>query len=797
MKYGETLRQRSIPAWSHYNIDYDDIKQLIKERTTPGKGKTISVPGRGDDKLAELEVTLFDILSDQHTRIDLFVRSKAGEIQRRLDHANKQLKQLSSRRVSAADRRIPIGRLERYGKLENDVLKAGDEIRSLARFTGIQRTAFRKLLKKYKKWTGSTELENRFREEVLDDPKSFTKLDLGPLLDEYSDTLQSIRTLYETKVQQVVPRKDSQQAAVPSTPSIIDQLQTALGNGSPVEFDTAIATIPLGDGGSLANYFVHPDNVVELQIFMLQYMEYFSSRSRSNSRDTSLPPLGHTGSIDSQQSEEADYFMLVADDIERFAHAQSAVTVSDRERLPGMSPQMAKAFVRRNKDEHSLLSIRSSPSKVRSVRLKNKYVDSFFDRDTPLPRKSDVTFADVNESLAEVRKEILNDPRLRPLYKISSCRSRFAGIKNNANSLTLATLDTSISMRKAGKGSESEEASDFPFAVLQIRKEGSAAADIITTLDKHHLVERVRGFSLQYHALWQTHKPQNISPPFWMPILSRDIRKLPPPALKANGSLGNSASGSQSATHRSTSTNSVPGTTEGTTAVETERPSSTNPTEVLETPPLRSFRKKRRRTYANIATETQPRYWSEYDHPEDGEAGENGYIIYIDPNERSTLDRLLERLGGLRNVFSPRKPEEESLLPSPGTPNEEESSDDEVATPHRVASYGTVTPHFIARAKSNDQRLLYLPQVTSICLVAAAAILIVAYILAETSGHKHATEASAGILFAIACSLFFAVIGFIPLWNRRDITWPSIGVAALVLGLDVMFSGFLLAQILG
>lgn len=66
------------------NIDYDDIKHFIKENTTPGQGKSISVPGRGDDKLAEFENALFHILADQHQRIDLFVKSKAGEIQRRL-----------------------------------------------------------------------------------------------------------------------------------------------------------------------------------------------------------------------------------------------------------------------------------------------------------------------------------------------------------------------------------------------------------------------------------------------------------------------------------------------------------------------------------------------------------------------------------------------------------------------------------------------------------------------------------------------------------------------------------------
>lgn len=84
MKYGDTLRQRSIPAWSHHNIDYDEIKHFIKDNTTPGKGKSISIPGKSDAKLLRFENDLFDILLEQHTRISLFVTSKAGEIRRRL-----------------------------------------------------------------------------------------------------------------------------------------------------------------------------------------------------------------------------------------------------------------------------------------------------------------------------------------------------------------------------------------------------------------------------------------------------------------------------------------------------------------------------------------------------------------------------------------------------------------------------------------------------------------------------------------------------------------------------------------
>lgn len=70
--------------WHTDNIDYDDIKIYIKEQTTPGKGKSVSVPGRPDENLQQFEHALFQILRDQHHRIDLFVKSKAGEIRRRL-----------------------------------------------------------------------------------------------------------------------------------------------------------------------------------------------------------------------------------------------------------------------------------------------------------------------------------------------------------------------------------------------------------------------------------------------------------------------------------------------------------------------------------------------------------------------------------------------------------------------------------------------------------------------------------------------------------------------------------------
>jgi heme/copper-type cytochrome/quinol oxidase subunit 4 len=647
------------------------------------------------------------------------------------------------------------------------------------------------LLKKYKKWTGSTNLEVRFRDEVLDDPKGFTKLDLGPMLDQYSETLQDIRSLYEDRIKQTAGYKGQKVASPTPRPSVIDQLHDGLRNSSRVEFDTAIATVPLGVDGEIANYFVHPENVVELQVLLLQYLRYYTSRSRSSSTATPLAPSTPTA-FSGSAARDPDYFIPVADNRERFAQEQSAVTVNQREHTPGRPPQMAKAFVRWNNSEDAILTARTESAKTKSVSFKRKHLDSLFARDTPLPKKEEVRDCD---ELVIIRNQLLKDANVHPLYKLSSSRSRFASINDGPNSLSLATLDTSISMQGVNQATKNDEPSDFPFAVLQVRKEGPNATNLLSTLESSHLVERVRGFSLQYHALWQTCKPKNISPPFWIPMLSQDIRKLPPPAMKRNGSLVESGSGSRSAAHGSNSTGSTVGFTDSTTAVETSRPASSLLPEQLSAPPLRSFRKKRRRTYAE-RIEQQQRYWSEYNDPEDVEQDADAYVIYIDPNEKSTLDQLFDKIGGL---FGQREPEEEALLHPTATPDDDDTSDDEAEhTNPPSMSYGTLSRSLRDhRSAWPGQEHPFLPQITSICFFASISILVVAYILATTSKHKYAAEVDVGIIFAIACSLAFSIIGFITMLRRTEGTWVSFGVAVGVLVTDAICSGFLLAWVLG
>lgn len=711
---------------------------------------------------------------------------------------------MSNRRSNATDDRIPIARLERYSKLESDILKAGEEIRFLARFTGTQRTAFRKLLKKYKKWTGSVGLESRFFEAVLDSPKSFTKLEFGSLLDEYSTTLQSVRSLYSTKANKGPSGWQTSSIKVDSSLSTIEQLRQSLNNGSKVSFDTEFASVPLGQAGGLASYFVHSDNLIELQVLLLQYLQCYAPRSRTDSVASSRSE----GPGDSSR-QSRDYFTLVADDIARLASEHNALTFHERECVSGLPRQRARFVARWTKDEHAMIAARSRGARVRTARLKRKHVTDFFEKTTKFSLKTKESSDDSSHSLEAIRQDYIEDDAV-PLFHMSSDRTRFMDLRSVSKGLILATLDANITIEPGNYEPESTQKPNFPFAVLQLRSEGQTSTDLLQILDQSHLLERVRGFSLHYHAVWQACETPSIAAPFWLPMLSRDIRKLPPPDVKTRGSVsgrsGLLGSGSQSATQASTSTNSILGTGDSTTAAETERHVSMPPPDELESAPLRSFRKKRRSGHAKPLHPQHQRYWSEYDHNEDGETNNDAYVLYIDPEEKSTLERLFDRLLGSVTGRKSASDEEAALLPSPTSPKDDEtSSDEEDAEVRRDqnTTYGTLRRHggkssplrTIASAAVPQRTLL--PQTTTICLAASVAILVVAYILASASGHKYTAEADVGILFSIGCSLAFAVVGFVTLLRQTSRSRASVAVVIAVIMLDAVCSGGLLAWVLG
>ncbi|KAK4159340.1 hypothetical protein QBC43DRAFT_327497 [Cladorrhinum sp. PSN259] len=193
MKYGEQFEKESVPQWSFHNIDYNSLKHHIKAHTSRDQASAITIPGHQDTALSKFEDELYKELCRQHDRVDLFVSSKADEISRRLQHLSNQIHRLIVRCATSGQERSSIKRQRRFAKYEQDLLRCGDDIRNLRRFTNAQIVAFRKILKKYRKWTGSSTLGSRFRDNVLSHPKSFTKRDFSQLQSQYDDLTETFK----------------------------------------------------------------------------------------------------------------------------------------------------------------------------------------------------------------------------------------------------------------------------------------------------------------------------------------------------------------------------------------------------------------------------------------------------------------------------------------------------------------------------------------------------------------------------------------------------------------------------
>ncbi|KAI1389650.1 uncharacterized protein F4822DRAFT_427991 [Hypoxylon trugodes] len=190
MKYGEHFEEESVPSWSLHNIDYNSLKHQIKTHTTKDQATAIAIPGQQDHALKRFEDAFYIELCNQHNRVGLFVTSKADEISRRLHHLSDSVHQLIIRCDKAGG--VSPKRQRRFAKYALQVDECEDDIKALSRFVNAQVIAFRKILKKYRKWTGSTSLSSRFKENVLTSPKSFTKRDFHPVRLQHREVLATL-----------------------------------------------------------------------------------------------------------------------------------------------------------------------------------------------------------------------------------------------------------------------------------------------------------------------------------------------------------------------------------------------------------------------------------------------------------------------------------------------------------------------------------------------------------------------------------------------------------------------------
>jgi hypothetical protein len=242
-------------------------------------------------------------------------------------------------------------------------------------------------------------------------------------------------------------------------------------------------------------------------------------------------------------------------------------------------------------------------------------------------------------------------------------------------------------------------------------------------------------------------------------------------------------------------------------------------------PPSRSRAKKAngRTLHSKELTFSEPesstRYWSEYDHPEDGNE-EDAYVIYIDPDASAFpgADAIKSFIRKVTGFFQPKKQldEEAGLLAhqhtglSSTSESESESSDDDTTSflrqrharaygtlstdphePHKnhwLPNFFSITPHPAGNAHLSQPPALLAAQLrhaqaertkfllSVVSLSAALVLLIIIVILSVTGRRKLRGEVDVGISFGLAADLLFLCVGVACVLSRRD----KIGVGEAV-----------------
>ena len=406
---------------------------------------------------------------------------------------------------------------------------------------GAQRLAFQKLLKKYRRWTGSSELGNRFRREVLDRRSSFSKTDFEPILAQWTEVLASVRAPFidgvnwqsgfteskeeECQSQQSVPEKSSsgssQNQATRSQHVIEDLsssavLQAACEDGSTLEIDAALATVPFGHKSAKVAYWIHPDNIVQIHVLLLQYTRLLKANGTIASPECPSSPQGSIGDHPAKCSSRTDeeVGVIICDDLERFAQRQSSETVSDAETRAGFASEKAAASIRYSPNGDAIIVVSAATKEngksvdsgrklpIRKARVKRKAIQRLFSAS----RGDQCAMADNATDYERISEWLARHKEVQPLVQLQFRRTRFVGLKNSATIGLWATLDKDVSMRSCSaelvasdKGFErvsggEKDSESFPHAVLEIRTEGLVDTDLIAALDVSHLVRLLISF---------------------------------------------------------------------------------------------------------------------------------------------------------------------------------------------------------------------------------------------------------------------------------------------------------------
>lgn len=632
--------------------------------------------------------------------MNLFVKSKSGEIDRRIDDCEKIVDALAEQEENHEDSGFNTrARQSRLFRLHQEINKLSRDIQSLARFVGVQRTGFRKLLKKYKKWSGSGKLDKKFK-PILEAQDSFVFEDFTSKFLELSLLYEVLRQAKFTSVRQQTP---------------VD-----ISHNSLTKFDCDLVT-------SITNhaiFWIHPDNFVELQVFLLKGLSLYQTEvpklrnvhsqlqltrhsSTNNISSLSKPASSVApGSVDDQGLNPV-YTRVLFLDGPNFRYAHSG-------KEPGQVHYV-------DEEEQSVGYVFCAPvGGLRHFTAMNLNSEQF-----EMIQHGQAKSIEDNDNNSRLALGWINKTNAAPVSEEYCKRTRFISAPDDKAGTIWAALDRGIVLQDRRR--PDGEVSEFPYSVLDIRWTHNSTPAIIHELQRSHLVYEMPGFSTYAHSVALFNQEALQNKPSWIHLLEdeTDIRKTPVarPSLSKRASAHSLRRGSQRLSasaasepepynhgillndktnrrHHHVSHMSSGSTTSLLTSDDGQTTEAVSPHSQIMTnlPSDKAFGRGRNTNTQRGGNKLEFRYWNEFDNPEEGddfgaflinEEDHDGF--FSDSNVDAIVDfssKLFHKLGKIKNVFAFEKQGERSPLLSG---DEDEDADD------NIPEVGSRSPRFQPR----------------------------------------------------------------------------------------------------
>lgn len=144
MKFGEQLRSSVIREYQWYYIDYDGLKQELKNATGP----PLPSSGLGHEWTEEDETRFVTKLESELEKVHTKQQVKAMEISRRIAVSEREVREVVNR-LNERGLREDGPTEEEFMLLEEDLSDVIADVHDLAKFVQLNYTGFSKIIKKH------------------------------------------------------------------------------------------------------------------------------------------------------------------------------------------------------------------------------------------------------------------------------------------------------------------------------------------------------------------------------------------------------------------------------------------------------------------------------------------------------------------------------------------------------------------------------------------------------------------------------------------------------------------------